>query len=45
MNVENIALKLGLSKEELLLIAAEIAIITAAVLTGAPATKIGKLPL
>ncbi len=45
MSLEDVALKLGISKEMLLLIAVEAAIVTAAALTGVPAKKIGKLPL
>jgi len=45
MALEDVTLRLGVSKEILILIAAEAAIITAAALAGVPAEKIGKLPL
>jgi hypothetical protein len=45
MKFEDVALKAGISKEMLIIIAIEAAIITIAALTGAPAEKIGKLPL
>ena len=45
MSLEDVALRLGVSKEMLLLIAVEAAIVAAVALTGVPAKKIGKLPL
>ena len=45
MALEDVTLRLGVSKEMLILIAAEAAIIAAAALAGVPAEKIGKLPL
>ena len=45
MSLEEVALKLGVSKEMLLLIAVEAAIVAAVALTGVPAKKIGKVPL
>jgi hypothetical protein len=45
MKVEDVALKAGISKEMLILIAVEAAIIAAAALTGVPAEKIAKVPL
>jgi hypothetical protein len=44
MKVEDVALKAGISKEMLIIIAIETAIIAAAALTGAPATKVSTLP-
>lgn len=45
MNFEDVALRLGVSKEMLILIAVEAAIVAAAALVGVPAEKIGKVPL
>jgi len=45
MNFENVALRMGLSKEVLILIAIEAALLAVAAMTGVPAEKIGKLPL
>ena len=45
MSLEDVALRLGVSKEMLLLIAVEAAIVAAVALTGVPAKKIGKVPL
>jgi len=45
MNFEDVALKAGISKEMLIIIAIEAAIIAIASLTGVPAGKIGKAPL
>ncbi len=44
MPFEDVALRLGLSKEMLIVLAIEAAIITAAALVGVPADKIGKAP-
>jgi len=44
MALEDVTLRLGVSKEMLLLIAAEAAIIAAAALIGVPAEKIAKVP-
>jgi len=44
MALEDISLKLGVSKEVLILIAVEAALIAAAALVGAPAKKIAKVP-
>jgi hypothetical protein len=45
MKFEDVALKAGISKEMLIIIAIEAAIIAVAALTGVPADKIGKAPL
>jgi hypothetical protein len=45
MKFEDVTLKAGISKEMLIIIAIEAAIIAVAALTGVPAEKIGKLPL
>ncbi|MEM4020973.1 MAG: hypothetical protein QXI18_01165 [Nitrososphaerota archaeon] len=45
MNFEDVALRLGLSKEMLIIIAVEAAILAVAALMGVPAEKIGKAPL
>jgi hypothetical protein len=45
MKFEDVALKAGISKEMLIIIAIEAAIIAVAALTGAPADKIAKVPL
>lgn len=45
MNFEEVALKTGLSKEAIILIAIEAALLAIAAMTGIPAEKIGKLPL
>lgn len=45
MNFEDVAMRLGVSKEMLILIAVEAALVAAVVLVGVPAEKIGKLPL
>lgn len=45
MNFEDVALKMGLSKEMLVLIAIEAVLLAIAAMTGIPAEKIGKLPL
>jgi len=44
MKFEDVALKTGISKEMLIIIAIEAAIIAVAALAGAPAEKISKLP-
>jgi len=44
MNFEDVALRLGLSKEMLIIIAVEAAILAVAALTGVPAEKISKVP-
>lgn len=44
MNFEDVALRFGLSKEMLLLIAIEAALAAATVLVGVPAEKIAKVP-
>ncbi|MEM1976906.1 MAG: hypothetical protein QXF23_07530 [Candidatus Bathyarchaeia archaeon] len=44
MNFEDVALRLGLSKEMLVVIAVEAAILAVAALAGVPAEKISKLP-
>ena len=44
MKFEDVALKAGTSKETLIIIAIEAAIIAAAALVGVPAEKISKLP-
>ena len=44
MKFENVALKAGISKEMLIIIAVEAAIIATATLAGVPAEKISKLP-
>jgi len=45
MALEDVSLRLGLSKEMLIVIAVEAAIIAAAAVIGVPAEKIGKAPL
>jgi len=45
MALEDVTLRLGVSKEMLILIAVETAIVAAAALAGVPAEKIGKVPL
>jgi len=45
MALEDVTLRLGVSKEMLILIAVEAAIVAAAALAGVPAEKIGKVPL
>lgn len=45
MNFEDVTLRTGLSKEVLILIAIEVALVAIAAMTGVPAEKIGKLPL
>jgi len=45
MALENVSLRSGLSKEMLMIIAVEAAIIAAATLIGVPAEKIAKVPL
>jgi hypothetical protein len=45
MKFEDVALKAGISKEMLIIIAIEAAIIAVAALTGVPAEKVGKVPL
>lgn len=44
MNIEDVAMRLGISKEMLLLIAVEAAIVAVAILIGVPAEKIAKVP-
>lgn len=44
MNFEDVALRLGLSKEMLIIIAVEAAILAVAALMGVPAEKISKVP-
>jgi len=44
MKFEDVALKTGISKELLIIIAIETAIMAIAALTGAPAEKIAKVP-
>jgi len=44
MAPEDVALRLGVSKEILILIAVEAAIIAVAALVGVPAEKVSKLP-
>jgi len=44
MKFEDVALKAGISKEMLIIIAIEAAIIAAATLTGVPAKKVSTLP-
>lgn len=44
MNFEDVALRLGLSKEMLVIVAVEAAILAVAALAGVPAEKISKLP-
>jgi len=44
MALEDVALRLGVSKEILILIAVEAAIIAVAALVGVPAEKVSKLP-
>lgn len=45
MNFEDIALRLGVSREVLVIIAVEAALLAIAALIGVPAEKIGKAPL
>ena len=44
MKFEDVALKAGISKEMLIIIAIEAAIIAVAALTGVPAEKVSKVP-
>ena len=44
MALEDVTLRLGISKEMLLLIAVEAALAAAATLAGVPAKKVSKLP-
>lgn len=44
MNLEDVSLKLGISKEMLIIIAIESAILAVAALVGVPAEKISKVP-
>jgi len=45
MNFEDVALRLGLSKEILIIIAVEAAILAVSALIGVPAEKVSKVPL
>jgi len=45
MNFEDVALRLGLSKEMLIIIAVEAAILAVSTLIGVPAEKASKVPL
>jgi len=44
MALEDVTLRLGVSKEMLILIAVEAAIVAAAALAGVPAKKVAKVP-